>query len=128
MILSATHLHGHVWTDRLDRAAIGMSALCAAHCITTVVVVTALSSFGGVLLHPLIHEVGLIIAILLGALGLGQGVLRHGYLLPFSVGCFGLGMMAGAMWLGHGSSELAATLAGVMTLALGHDLNFRARN
>jgi hypothetical protein len=126
--LSASLPHSHAWTDRLDRLAIGVSALCAAHCITTVVVVTALSSFGGVLLHPLVHEVGLVIAILLGALGLGQGVARHGYIMPFAVGCFGLGMMAGAMSLGHGDGELAATLAGVMTLALGHDLNFRARH
>jgi hypothetical protein len=124
----------HALDDRratlLDRAGIAMSALCMAHCLTSAIVVTALASFGGVLFSHWIHEVGLVIAMLLGAVALGQGVWRHGYLAPFGVGCFGLGMMAGALSL-HGSStemELLATLAGVMVLALGHDLNARARS
>lgn len=113
----------------LDRAGITLSALCVAHCLTSAIVVTALASFGGVLFSHWIHEVGLVIAIILGAVALGQGVWRHGYIAPFGVGCFGLGMMAGALSL-HDSVELEllATLAGVMVLALGHDLNARARS
>lgn len=118
-------LSGMVW---LDRAAITLSALCAAHCLTTAIVVAALASFGGVFLNPLIHEVGLAIAIGLGALALGAGIWRHGYMAPFATGCFGLGMMAGALTLPHGDTELVATLIGLMILALGHDLNFRARS
>lgn len=112
----------------LDRLAIGLSALCAAHCITTAIVVAAVASFGGVFLNPLIHELGLVLAIVLGGFALGAGVLRHGYMMPFATGCFGLGMMAGALTLGHGDGELVATLVGLMVLALGHDLNGRARN
>ncbi len=112
------------WADRLG---IGLAALCAAHCVTTVVIVTAVASFGGVFLHPAIHEIGLLIAIVLGAIGLGAGVLRHGYMMPFATGSFGLGMMAGALNLPHGDGELLATLVGLLILALGHDLNFRAR-
>ncbi len=113
----------------LDRAGITLSALCVAHCLTSAIVVTALASFGGVLFSHWVHEVGLTIAIILGAVALGQGVWRHGYIAPFGVGCFGLGMMAGALSLHEASqaTELAATLAGVMVLALGHDLNARAR-
>jgi hypothetical protein len=110
----------------LDRIAIWLSALCAAHCVTTVIAVVALASFGGVLLNPLIHEVGMVIALVLGLVALVQGIWRHGYMMPFAVGCFGLGMMAGALSLPHGDTELLATLVGVATLALGHDLNFRA--
>lgn len=121
------HNHDHAssrhWADRLG---IGLAALCAAHCITTAVVVTALASFGGVLLDPHIHEFGIVIAILLGIAGLGQGMIRHGYVMPFATGSFGLGMMAGALSLPHGDTEIAATLVGLMILALGHDLNFRA--
>ena len=121
------HSHDHTserhWADRWG---IGLAALCAAHCITTAVVVTALASFGGALLNPLIHEVGIVIAILLGIVALGQGVMRHGYVMPFATGSFGLGMMAGALSLPHGDMEIAATLIGLMVLALGHDLNFRA--
>ena len=111
-----------------DRAGIWMSTLCAVHCLTSAIAVAALASFGGMLLNPLIHEVGLVIAIILGALALGKGVIDHGYVMPFATGCFGLGMMAGALSLNHGDTELAATLAGVLMLAIGHDLNFRARN
>ena len=107
---------------------IGVAALCVAHCITTAVVVTALASFGGVFLNPVIHEIGLVLAVILGAIGLGTGVVRHGYIMPFATGCFGLGMMAGSLSLPHGDVELITTLAGLMVLALGHDLNFRARS
>jgi hypothetical protein len=113
----------------LDRAGIGLSALCIAHCLTSAIVVTALASFGGVFFSHIVHEIGLGIAILLGAVALGNGVIRHGYIAPFATGSFGLGIMAGALSL-HGSPqelELFATLAGVMILALGHDLNSRAR-
>lgn len=121
------NLINHRRAELVDRVAIWLSAMCAAHCLTTAVVVTAIASFGSVLLNPVIHEVGLTIAIGLGALALGGGVIRHGYMMPFATGCFGLGMMAGAIALPHGDVELLATLGGVMTLALGHDLNARAR-
>ena len=120
-------LTSHRRAEWADKAAIWMSAMCAAHCLTTAIVVTALASFGGVFLNPAIHEIGLMIAIALGAFALGAGVVRHGYTMPFATGCFGLGMMAGALSLPHGDGELVATLIGVMTLALGHDLNARAR-
>lgn len=116
----------HAW---LDRAGIWLSALCAAHCLTSAIVVTAVASFGGVFLSHWVHEVGLIIAIILGAVALGGGVLRHGYMAPFATGCFGLGIMAGGLSLHDASmtGELLATLVGVTILALGHDLNHRAR-
>lgn len=117
--------HRRAW---LDRAGLGLSALCAAHCLTTAIALTALASFGGILLSPLIHEIGLMLAIIVGALALALGVLRHGYLAPFATGSFGLGIMAGALSLPHGDGEMLATLIGVAILALGHDLNYRATN
>ncbi len=112
----------------LDRVGITLSALCAAHCVTTAVAVATVASFGGVLLNPVIHEVGLMIAVALGLVALVHGVWRHGYMMPFATGCFGLGIMAGALTLGHGNGELVATLIGVAMLALGHDLNYRAQH
>lgn len=125
MLQAITPTSGNWWLA--DRMGIGLAALCAAHCITSAVVIMTLASFGGVLLDPLVHETGLVIAIVLGAAGLGSGVWQHGYVMPFATGSFGLGMMAGALNLPHGNTELLATLAGLMVLALGHDLNFRAR-
>ncbi len=110
----------------LDRIAIGLSGLCAVHCVATAVAVALVSSAAGLLASPLIHEVGLTLAMILGALALGTGALRHRRLLPIAVGALGLGIMAGAMTLGHGTAEAACTILGVTVLAFGHGLNRRS--
>lgn len=112
---------------RLDRFAIGLSGLCAVHCFASAVLVALAASAGGLLLNPIFHEVGLTIAIVLGAVALGRGIFEHGYMAPAVTGSFGLGIMAGAMQLPHGDgAETLWTLIGVAILALGHDLNRRA--
>lgn len=111
--------------DGLDRYAIGLSGLCLAHCLATSVFFALFSAAGG-LLHPALHEGGLVLAILLGVVALGRGIVTHGYMMPAVVGAFGLGMMAGALSLPHDGSETLWTLIGVAVLALGHDLNRRA--
>ena len=90
--------------------------------------VALMSTAGGFLLDPIFHEVGLTIAIGLGALALGRGVLHHGYMMPAAMGALGLGIMAGAMTLPHdsGGGETLWTIVGVGLLAFGHDLNRRA--
>lgn len=111
----------------LDRLAIALSGLCVVHCLATTVALAVMSAAGG-LLHPMIHEVGLTLAIILGIIALGRGALDHGYLAPAAVGAFGLGMMAGALHLPHDGSGAEAlwTVIGVGVLAFGHDLNYRA--
>lgn len=126
------HAHIHspafAWIEsRFDRFAIGLSGLCAIHCVATSVLLALASTAGGLLLNPMIHEVGLTMAMLIGAVALGRGVMRHGYMLPAAVGSGGLGMMAGAITLPHGDgAETIWTILGVCVLALGHDLNRRA--
>lgn len=116
------------WVPSLDRFAIGLSGLCVVHCLATSVLIALMSTAGGLLLDPVFHEVGLTLAIGLGAVALGRGLLQHGYLMPASMGAFGLGMMAGAMTLPHDGSggEALWTIVGVGLLAFGHDLNRRA--
>ena len=77
----------------------GLSGLCAVHCLASAVLVALASTAGGMLLNPLFHEVGLTIAIVLGAVALGRGIFDHGYMAPAVTGSFGLGIMAGAMQL-----------------------------
>jgi len=114
---------------QLDRVAMGLSGLCVVHCLASAVLVALASTVGGMLLNPLFHEVGLTIAIGLGAVALGRGIFEHGYMAPAVTGSFGLGIMAGAMSLPHGNGgETLWTLVGVAILALGHDLNRRAVN
>ena len=43
----------------LDRMAIGLSGLCLVHCLATSVLIALLASAGGLLVAPIIHEVGL---------------------------------------------------------------------
>jgi len=112
--------------QRLDRLAITLSGLCALHCMATAVAVVLLSSAASLLAAPIIHEVGLTIAMILGAVALGHGALQHGLLLPVAVGGLGLGVMAGALTLGHGTAETAYTILGVAILAFGHELNRRS--
>ncbi len=109
-----------------DRAAMTLSGLCLVHCVATAFFLAAAASLGGMLGAEWIHEAGLFMAIVLGAVGLGRGVLSHGYLMPAAIGAFGLGIMAGALSLPHGGMEVVYTILGVSILALGHDLNFRA--
>lgn len=110
----------------LDRAAITLSGLCLVHCLASAVIVSLLASAGGLLGSHAVHEIGLSIAILLGALSLGRGIFDHGFMMPSSVGGLGLGVMAGALAVPHGGNEVVWTMVGVAVLALGHDLNRRA--
>ncbi|GAA4817946.1 hypothetical protein GCM10023232_13080 [Sphingosinicella ginsenosidimutans] len=117
---------GTVRNGTIDRLAIGLSGLCLVHCVASAVFVALLASAGGFLLNPVFHEVGLTLAILLGMIGLGRGLLQHGFMLPAAIGSLGLGMMAGALTLGHDGGEVLYSILGVLILALGHDLNRRA--
>jgi MerC mercury resistance protein len=107
----------------LDRVAMALSGLCLVHCLATAILVGTLSTLGGFLGSPLIHETGLALAILLGAVALGNGILTHGRFLPPSIGGLGIGMMAAALTLPHGGPEMMATMMGVALLATGHFLN-----
>jgi hypothetical protein len=110
----------------LDRIAIGLSGLCLVHCLATAVFLAVVSSIGGLLGAPIIHEVSLVLAIGLGAVALVRGVLEHGYMLPGAVGALGLGVMTGALQLPHDGTEALYTMVGVGIVALGHRLNFMA--
>jgi hypothetical protein len=113
-------------TGLIDRLAIGLSGLCLVHCIASAVLVAVLAGVGAVLLDPIIHEVGLMLAILLGVVGLGRGVVTHGFMMPPAIGSLGLGIMAGALSMGHDDGGTLWAIVGVLILALGHDLNRRA--
>jgi hypothetical protein len=114
-------------TGRLDRIAMGLSGLCAMHCVATAVLLGLLASAGGLLGKPIIHEVGLSLAMVLGAIALGRGIREHGFVLPSLVGVVGLAIMAYAMTLHETGLEPAFTILGVSVLALGHRLNMMAK-
>jgi hypothetical protein len=111
---------------RLDGIAMGLSGLCLVHCLATAVLLAFVSAAGSVFGAPIIHEVGLTLAMLLGAVALGRGIFEHGFMMPSAIGGLGLGVMAGALTLPHDGGEALATVFGVMILALGHRLNVMA--
>ena len=110
----------------IDRLAIGLSGLCLVHCVASAVFVAFLAAGGSFLLDPIFHEIGMSIALVLGVVGLGRGIVRHGYMMPASVGGMGLGVMAGSLVVGHENGGTLYSILGVLILALGHDLNRRA--
>jgi len=113
--------------SRLDRLAMGLSGLCAVHCVATVVLLGLIASAGGMLGKPIIHEVGLSLAMIIGAIALGRGIREHGFILPSAVGVVGLCTMAYAMTLHETGLEPVFTILGVSILALGHRLNLLAQ-
>ncbi len=119
-------LQSAIRNGAIDRLAIGLSGLCVVHCIASAVFVAMLASAGGLLLDPMFHEIGMMMALVLGVVGLGRGILHHGFMLPAAIGSLGLGIMAGALSLDHSAASTVYSVIGVLVLALGHDLNRRA--
>jgi MerC mercury resistance protein len=109
-----------------DNLGIGIAGLCMAHCLATTVILALAASASSVFGNPIIHETGLLLALIFGSIALGKGVLDHGFMMPAAIGGLGIGIMAGALSVPHGSSEVIFTILGVGILALGHDLNRRA--
>ncbi|MDF2637809.1 MAG: MerC protein [Novosphingobium lindaniclasticum] len=109
--------------NRLDRAGIVLSGLCALHCVLGVFFVGFLGLGGEVLLAPDVHRVGLVLALVVGVISLGFGVVRHGRIAPLGIGAVGLALMAGAIAVGHGLAESVLTIIGVALVALAHIRN-----
>lgn len=109
--------------NRLDRAGIVLSGLCAIHCVLGVFFVGFLGLGGEVLLSPEVHRVGLALALVVGVISLGFGVIRHGRLGPLVIGGLGLALMAMAIMVGHGLAESVLTIIGVALVAFAHIRN-----
>lgn len=109
-----------------DSLGLSLAGLCLVHCLATTIFLAFLATAGGILVDPVVHEIGLVLAIIFGMLALGKGVIQHNFIMPAAIGALGIGVMAGALTLPHGNIEIMYTILGVGILALGHDLNVRA--
>lgn len=113
---------------RLDRVGIVLSGLCALHCLLGIALIS-LFGLGGLagetLLAPAIHRIGLALAVLVGVMTLGLGVLRHGRIEPLLIGGAGIALMAGALAAPHGPQEALLTIVGVALVAAAHIRNLR---
>ena len=111
--------------QRLDRVGIGLSGLCALHCLASIVLVSGLGIGGEFFLAPDIHRWGLLAATLIAAVAIGWGALRHRMAMPFVIAMTGLSFMGGALAVPHGYKEAVLTIIGVALVSLGHILNLR---
>ncbi len=111
--------------QRLDRAGIALSALCAVHCVLSVVLVSVIGLGAEAFLDPAIHRIGLLVATLVAAVAIGWGAVKHRMAVPFVVAMMGLSFMGGALAVPHGVEEAVLTVIGVALVALGHFLNLR---
>ena len=111
--------------QRLDRMGIALSALCAVHCVLSIVLVSALGLSGGFLADPDLHRIGLVLATLIAGVAIGWGALRHRMAAPFVIAMTGLSFMGGALAVEHGPQEAILTIIGVALVSLGHILNLR---
>ncbi len=110
----------------LDQVGIGLAGLCALHCLVTLVVISALGVGGHFLLDENIHRIGLLLALVVAAVAIGWGLLRHRRMLPFAIAMAGLALMAAALVVPHGANEFVLTLVGVALVSLAHLMNLRA--
>ena len=111
---------------RLDAMGIALSALCAVHCVLTIVVISSLGLAGGWLLAPELHWWGLAAATIIAGVAIGIGAVRHKRRMPFVIAMTGLTFMGGALAAPHGVEEAALTTIGVALVSLGHVLNLRS--
>ncbi len=111
--------------DRLDRVGIALSSLCIVHCLAGLLMVGVLGIGGEALLAPEWHRAGLALALAIGVVTIGLGVVRHGRLAPLAIGSVGLALMAAALFVAHGAQEAALTVPGVLLVAVAHVLNLR---
>ena len=112
---------------RLDRAGMLLSCLCAVHCVLGVVIVAGLGISGGLLLDPIFHRVGLLLATVIAGVAIGIGAIQHRRPLPFVVAMTGLSFMGGGLAVEHGFHEAVLTVIGVSLVAGGHVLNLRGQ-
>ena len=111
---------------RLDAMGIALSALCAVHCVLTIVVISSLGLAGGWLLAPELHWWGLAAATIIAGVAIGIGAVRHKRRMPFVIAMTGLTFMGGALAAPHGVEEAALTIIGVALVSLGHVRNLRS--
>lgn len=112
--------------SRLDRAGIWLSSLCLLHCLATIILVSVLGLGGQLLLSPEIHRYGLALALLIAAVAIGWGALRHRRPAPFITALTGLSFMGAGLAVPHGWHEAALTIIGVTLVSIGHFLNMRS--
>ena len=113
-----------------DKAAIGLSLLCALHCLALPLLLALLPSLASLGLADEAFHTWIIFAVIpTSAVALTLGCKRHGQMAVLLLGMAGLTLLCLPLVLGHESvgeaGEKILTLSGAGLIALGHIRNFQ---
>lgn len=112
----------------LDMAAIGLSGLCLLHCLALPIIVAGLPFLAG-MGDEHFHAEMLWIVLPVSTLALALGYRRHKRSLVWQIGIPGMLLLLIGGTIAHSlyglTADRALTMAGALTLALAHYLNFR---
>src|SRR3546814_516219 len=104
-----------------------LSGLCLVHCAAGVLFLSLFALVGEALVSPLVHEIGLGLAMPLAMIALGRGYTSHKKAAPVALGALGVALMAGGLIVPHGDlREVLLTVCGVSLVAAAHYFNRRA--
>jgi len=114
----------------LDRVAVGMSLLCAVHCVLLPFALVALPALSATLLgDEAFHRLLLIGVLPTSVISLSMGCRKHGSWRTMLTGFFGLAILVAAAFFGHDlvgeTGEKVATVLGASVIALSHFQNLR---
>ena len=113
-----------------DKTAIGLSLLCALHCLALPLLVVFLPATVAVRLGGEAFHYWMVFTVIpVSAFALTLGCRRHGRYAIVLVGASGLGILCLSVAIGHEAlgevREKALTLLGASLIALGHLWNYR---
>lgn len=112
------------WFDSL---AIGASTLCLIHCLALPILIVAVPTLATFLALPeAFHLWAFALAVPTSLLAMAAGRRRHGQRRPVLLAAVGLALLGAGALLVEGAAETVLTVAGGLTLAVAHALNWRA--
>ena len=115
--------------DWIERAAVAASAMCLAHCLALPLVLAALPALAQFIALPeSVHLYILLFAVPSSLVALLSGRARHGSWYPSALGIAGLAGLALGIVPALRAAETWITVAGSLSLASAHVLNWRLRH
>lgn len=112
-----------------DRAAIGLSGLCAVHCLLMPVAITLVPAVGGLGLGDEAFHLWMVVVVIpISIYALLSGCRQHKRFSVPALGFTGLAVLVAALIFGHDLGEVAEralTLAGALLIAWSHLMNYR---
>jgi len=114
---------------KMDKAAVGLSLMCVAHCLLTPIAIVMLPALGATFLEDeRFHYAILFLVLPTSLLALAIGCRKHRRIEIVLIGLTGLSLLFSVLIIGEESlgefGEKATTVFGTLTIAFAHVRNF----